>query len=141
MDVHPKMAVFVVTTFLNFEIFVDKEIFVRTIFHCLHESSRNKEEYSKLLDQLYNRFGDIHPVQMTRDGLESSAEWIHGCLARLFVHSRLYQCTRFVSDNRESVCPGGCELSSEQPQKLSRKQAVMAKGRRQRKLKRQSSQL
>ena len=102
------------------------------LFWCFQQP-KTKDEYTELLNQLYNRFGDIHPVEMTRGGLEAmlqEPDWIHGCLARLFVHSRLYQCSRFIGNRREPVCPGRCELSQPPASKLTRKPA--AKGGRRR---------
>ena len=55
------------------------------------KKEREDIEYSQLLDQLFNRFGDIHHITMPRDELQMDPDWIHGCLAKLFIHSRLYQ--------------------------------------------------
>ena len=59
------------------------------IFQDPENSSQS--DYNLLLDQLYNRFGDIHSIRMSREELQMDPDWIHGCLAKLFVHSRLYQ--------------------------------------------------
>ena len=55
------------------------------------KKEREESENSQLLDQLFNRFGDIHHITMPRDELQMDPDWIHGCLAKLFIHSRLYQ--------------------------------------------------
>ena len=40
--------------------------------------------------------------------LAEEAEWITECMARLFIHSRLFQCSRFYGDGLSALdkCPG-----------------------------------
>lgn len=39
--------------------------------------------------------------------------WIDECLARLFIHSRIYQCPRLFGNHVSKLtkCPGGCGLN------------------------------
>ena len=82
---------------------------------------QEQKVYQSKLDQLNNLFGDVHHIQLKKSILEletyshrfqSTLDWINECLARLFIHSRLYQCSRFYGKriNLEEICPGGCEL-------------------------------
>ena len=58
-------------------------------------------------------FGDIHHIRVKESELDSSLDWITETMARLFIHSRLYQCSRFFGEDLGDLerCPGGCELS------------------------------
>ena len=40
--------------------------------------------------------------------LAEEAEWVTECMARLFIHSRLFQCSRFYGDGVAALdkCPG-----------------------------------
>ena len=40
--------------------------------------------------------------------LSDEAEWITECMARLFIHSQLFQCSRFYGDGLAALdkCPG-----------------------------------
>ena len=40
-------------------------------------------------------FGDVHHIRIAEGDVGDSVEWITECLARLFIHSRLYQCSRY----------------------------------------------
>ena len=59
-------------------------------------------------------FGDVHHIEIAKTALDSQSTWtwLNECLARLFIHSRLYQCSRFYGKRiyLEDICPGGCEL-------------------------------
>ncbi len=52
---------------------------------------------------------------MFESELGENADWIMECMARLFIHSRLYQCSRFYGGGDALAalerCPGGCELN------------------------------
>ena len=45
---------------------------------------------------------------MLEGELADEAEWITECMARLFIHSRLFQCSRFYGDGLSALdkCPG-----------------------------------
>ena len=45
---------------------------------------------------------------MIESELADEAEWITECMARLFIHSRLFQCSRFYGDGISALdkCPG-----------------------------------
>ena len=80
------------------------------------------------MDQLNNLFRDVHHIEINKSSLElpSTWDWLNECLARLFIHSRLYQCSRFYGKriNLEKKCPGGCELRKKpkiSKQKIRRK--------------------
>ena len=72
------------------------------------------QEFLEKLDELNSLFGDVHHIEVNKSSLElqSTWDWLNECLARLFIHSRLYQCSRFYGKciNLEEICPGGCEL-------------------------------
>ena len=56
----------------------------------------------------------MHHIEIAKTSLNSQSTWawLSECLARLFIHSRLYQCSRFYGKRiyLEDICPGGCEL-------------------------------
>ena len=56
----------------------------------------------------------MHHIEIAKTSLDSQSTWawLNECLARLFIHSRLYQCSRFYGKRiyLEDICPGGCEL-------------------------------
>ena len=70
------------------------------------------EEYNEKLEQLMGIFGDVHHVRMSRLMVERKVDWLHKCLAKLYVHSRVFQCSRFFGTkvNKMDKCPGGCDL-------------------------------
>ena len=55
--------------------------------------------------------------------LAEEAEWVTECMARLFIHSRLFQCSRFYGDGIAALdkCPGIYTHSSIVAQSNSRK--------------------
>ena len=77
--------------------------------------------YQSKLDQLNGLFGDVHHIEIDQNSLKdpSTWEWLNECMARLFIHSRLYQCSRFYGKRiyLENKCPGGCELRKISKQK------------------------
>lgn len=71
-------------------------------------------EFSTKLSRLDLVFGEVHHIRIPEGRLEDSAEWITECLARLFIHARLYQCARFYGHGLTTAlerCPGGCGLA------------------------------
>ena len=93
-----------------------------------------QELYQSKLDQLNSLFGDVHHIEVNKSSLElqSTWDWLNECLARLFIHSRLYQCSRFYGKriNLEEICPGGCELRKRRKigkQKVRRKFKSLSK--------------
>ncbi len=51
-------------------------------------------EFESALSHLSKFFSDVHHIQVSEDSLEEEVDWITECLARLYIHSRLYQCSR-----------------------------------------------
>ena len=47
-------------------------------------------------------------AQVLESELADEAEWVTECMARLFIHSRLFQCSRFYGDGIAALdkCPG-----------------------------------
>ena len=47
-------------------------------------------------------------AQVLESDLADEAEWVTECMARLFIHSRLFQCARFYGDGIAALdkCPG-----------------------------------
>ena len=93
-----------------------------------------QEEYQFKLDQLNGIFGDVHHIEIAKTSLDSQSTWawLNECLARLFIHSRLYQCSRFYGKRiyLEDICPGGCELRKRRKRdklKLKKKFRTMTK--------------
>jgi len=86
-----------------------------------NETSEDKDIYQSKLDQLNGLFGDVHHIEIDQNSLKdpSTWEWLNECMARLFIHSRLYQCSRFYGKRiyLENKCPGGCELRKISKQK------------------------
>ena len=84
--------------------------------------------YQEKLAQLRLLFGDVHHIVIPESKLLDSSDWITDCLARLFVHSRVYHCGLFygwdglVQAGLER-CPGGCGLRRKptKEKKLTRK--------------------
>ena len=79
-------------------------------------------------------FGDVHHIEIAKTSLDSQSTWawLNECLARLFIHSRLYQCSRFYGKRiyLEDICPGGCELRKRRKRdklKLKKKFRTMTK--------------
>ena len=70
-------------------------------------------------------FGDVHHIEIAKTALDSESTWawLNECLARLFIHSRLYQCSRFYGKRiyLEDICPGGCELRKRRKRNLKLK--------------------
>ena len=71
--------------------------------------------------RLQQLFGQVHHVRVFECHLGRDAAWLSECIARLFVHARLYQCARFYGDGVLSSsfgsadCPGGCGLRRRRP--------------------------
>ena len=59
-------------------------------------------------------FGDTHRIQAREDRLSTDMDWVTECMARLFGHSRLYQCSKFHGQAPVEAgrCPGGCGLKA-----------------------------
>ena len=78
-------------------------------------------EYTQRLKQFRQLFGDVHQIGVFEDRLSRDSDWILECMARLFVHSRLFQCPRFYGGaavrnlHGADKCPGGCELRKRRP--------------------------
>ena len=62
----------------------------------VHIFSSNFQEstFSEQLSKLSDFFGDVHHIKLKESDLEEEIDWVTECLARLFIHSRLYQCSR-----------------------------------------------
>eukprot|EP00095_Tigriopus_kingsejongensis_P001752 snap_masked-scaffold183_size276960-processed-gene-0.6 protein:Tk01752 transcript:snap_masked-scaffold183_size276960-processed-gene-0.6-mRNA-1 annotation:"---NA---" len=78
----------------------------------LSHDSDSDAEYSRTLNRINHLFGDIHHIKIVESELGDNIEWITECMARLFIHARLYQCSRFYGEGLHKLerCPGGCEL-------------------------------
>lgn len=97
----------------------------------IEETKPLSEEYGKLLEQLGHLFGDVHQIPIKESELKD--DWILESMARLFLHSRILQCSRFFGADviktmhfRGCPCPGSCGLTKEQmrkSQKILRKKA------------------
>ena len=85
-------------------------------------------EFAEELSRLHDLFGDVHHIKLWEKDLADNADWITECMARLFIHSRLYHCSRFygdgVLDAAVDKCPGGCELNkTRKARRLRRRKA------------------
>ena len=69
-------------------------------------------EYAKKQNYLQSLFGEVLTVSLKETQVADNLSWINECMARLFVHSRIYQCSRFfgadVMKTMTVTCPGGC---------------------------------
>lgn len=107
-------------------------LFVLTIVSFQHE------DYGKKLSQLRGLYGDVLHVSIVEEELNDNLDWLHECMARLFLHARIYQCSRFfgadVIKTMQARCPGGCGLrkAKGQPKKMKRQKAALKKRRRSR---------
>ena len=83
-------------------------------------------EYTDLLHKVCSNFKDVHHIKVFDESLGDQVDWIDECIARLFVHSRIFQCSRFYGNvsSRTEKCPGGCGLRKRRNKtKLSRPRA------------------
>ena len=69
-------------------------------------------EYAKKQNYLQSLFGEVLTISLKETQVADNLSWINECMARLFVHSRIYQCSRFfgadVMKTMTVTCPGGC---------------------------------
>ena len=92
-----------------------------TFFLFPPHASKKVPEYTQRLNQFRQLFGDVHQIGVFEDRLSRDSDWILECMARLFVHSRLFQCPRFYGEgvarnlHGPDRCPGGCELRKRRP--------------------------
>ena len=68
-------------------------------------------EYTALVNKFNRFFSDVHRIELLEESLNMQVDWIDECIARLFIHSRIFQCSKFYGPvmSREE-CPGGCGL-------------------------------
>ena len=73
-----------------------------------------RAEYARELNYLKSLFGEVHIISIKENTVSGNFGWINESMARLFVHSRIYQCSRYYgSDVIKTMtveCPGGCGL-------------------------------
>lgn len=72
----------------------------------------DSDDYAESLAMLIARFGDVHRVRIPDHTLYQNLDWLHQSLAKLFIHSRIFQCSRFFDCQVFDDCPGGCELKT-----------------------------
>lgn len=81
---------------------------------ALQESPSRSNAYSRKMEQLRSLFGEVLTIQLGENEVFDQMDWVHECLARLFLHTRIYQCARFfgsdVIPTMHLKCPGGCGL-------------------------------
>jgi len=77
-----------------------------------NEDSQESVEYAKKQNYLQSLFGEVLTISLKETQVADNMSWINECMARLFVHSRIYQCSRFfgadVMKTMTVTCPGGC---------------------------------
>ncbi|XP_059089126.1 uncharacterized protein LOC131885191 [Tigriopus californicus] len=105
------------------------------LIEILNKNIDNAEEiepFSRQLRRIHAYFGDVHHIRIAEDELDDHMDWIAECLGRLYIHARLFQCSRVYGDGLSSLdrCPGGCELNKRRTrssQRLFRKPNLMKK--------------
>ena len=106
-------------------------VITRCLLRHLNTSQHFKfqtTEYGHKLEKVCKFFGDVHHIKIFEDTLDDQLDWIDECLARLFIHSRIFLCSRFFGNVliRFEKCPGGCGLRKRKNRtKLSRQRAKM----------------
>lgn len=100
------------------------------ITYCYFQSA----DYAKKLNYLQSLFGEVLIISMKEDNVLDNVSWINECMARLFVHSRIYQCSRFfgadVMKTMTIECPGGCGLRKHKKITWKHSRRKIAKRRR-----------
>ncbi|XP_040568336.1 uncharacterized protein [Lepeophtheirus salmonis] len=58
-------------------------------------------------------FGDVYQLRLKENELFENIDWLTDVIGRFYLHSRLYQCSKFYGKgiNNLPECPGGCKLS------------------------------
>ena len=67
-------------------------------------------EFESKISRLGTLFGYVHHIRLPETHLADSVDWITECLARLFIHARLYQCQRFYGQAREHSGSKRCQF-------------------------------
>jgi len=104
-----------------------------------NENSDESAEYAKKLQYLQSLFGEVLVIPLQEDKVLDNLNWINECMARFFVHSRIYQCSRFfgadVMKTMTVQCPGGCGLRRHKKITWKNSRKKIAKRRRSKPLK------
>jgi len=103
------------------------------------QSTENAKNYAKNLQYLQSLFGEVLVISLQETQVLENLSWINECMARFFVHSRIYQCSRFfgadVIKTMTVQCPGGCGLRRHKKITWKHSRKKIAKRRRSKPLK------
>ena len=98
------------------------------------EEKQKQAEYDKQFSKLQNLFGDVLSIQIEEDQFSDNLDWLNETMARLYFHSRIYQCSRFfgadVIKTMHFRCPGGCGLRKSNKRKSAKTNDCMKWHRR-----------
>ena len=98
-----------------------------------------RAKYARELNYLKSLFGEVHIISIKENTVSGNFGWINESMARLFVHSRIYQCSRFfgadVMKTMTIECPGGCGLRKHKKITWKHSRRKIAKRRRSKPLK------
>lgn len=104
-----------------------------------NEDSNESVEYAKKIQYLQSLFGEVLTISIKETHVLDNLKWINECMARFFVHSRIYQCSRFfgadVIKTMTIQCPGGCGLRRHKKITWKHSRKKIAKRRRSKPLK------